>query len=81
MTKVPGLNKSRMESGVLMKGSKITLDIHAVLDELNLSIEKLEESNVLDPAQGFQGKFSFSKSFGLLPESYSKEMNIVPFSS
>ncbi|WP_240418189.1 hypothetical protein [Paenibacillus periandrae] len=60
-----------------MIGSKITLDIYAIMAELNLSIEKLEDSNVLDCTPGFQQAAAFPKRFELL-ESYSKEMDTAP---
>jgi hypothetical protein len=68
-----------MERGVLMIGSKITLDIYTIMAELNLSIEKLEVSNVLDCTPGFQNDVTFPKRFELL-ESFPKDLDTAPLS-
>ncbi|SFL10682.1 hypothetical protein SAMN03159341_103238 [Paenibacillus sp. 1_12] len=63
-----------------MIGSKITVDIYAIMAELNLSIEKLQESNVLDCTKKFHNNVPFPKGFELLSESYHKELGTAPFS-
>lgn len=62
-----------------MIGTKITLDIHTIMAELNLSIEKLEDSNVLDCTPGFQNNITFQKRLELL-ESFPKDLDTAPLS-
>jgi hypothetical protein len=69
-----------MESGDLMIGSKVNLDIRTILAELNLSMEQLERENVLESPKNIPVNLAYKDSFKLVPESYHKENHLPSYS-
>jgi hypothetical protein len=57
-----------------MIGSKVNLDIRAILAELDLSMEQLYEDNVLESSQNIQVDLPFTDSLKLF---YHKESHIL----
>ena len=62
-----------------MIDSKITLDIRAVMLELKLSMEQLEEANVLNTVRHSSKELAFMNRPGLLTEPYPREIKIVSY--
>jgi hypothetical protein len=66
-----------------MIDSRITIDIRAVLLELKLSMQQLEEANVLNPLNPVHHsskELAFMNGPELLTESYSRDLNIASYS-